>query len=439
MADACRSAISRPAISRRRFAGLAGGAAASAAFALSACAVTEAPKAHAVVIGGGFGGATAAKYLRVLDPGIEVTLVEPQRSFVTCPFSNYVLAGFKRMADITQDYAALAARHGVRVVHDTAAAIDPETRTVRLAGGDTLAYDRLVVSPGVDFRWNAIEGYDEKAAERMPHAWNAGPQTLLLRRQLEAMEDGGTVLLSVPSNPYRCPPGPYERASIVAYYLKRAKPRSKIVILDGKDQFAEQALFEDGWKSLYPGMIEWVGLSQDGRMTEAHPAEMTLISEFGETHKGAVVNVIPPQYAGRIAREAGLANGTGWCPVDPRSFESTLHKDIHVIGDSCLAGAMPKGAFAANTQAKVAAAAIVAAVNGRPAPAPTYLSSCYSLLAPDYAFSVIDVFHATPQGIVTVPGAGGASPRNASREVRAQEARYADGWYASITQEIWRS
>jgi len=423
-------------LSRRRFGGMALSAAAGIASGRGAVAQSQ---PRVIVIGGGYGGGTAAKYLRVADAGLAVTLVEPSQRFVSCPFSNHVLAGLRTIEDLTHDYATLADRHGVKVVRQAAVAIDPAARRVQLTDGTTLPYDRLIVSPGVDLKWSAIDGYSEAAAQRLPHAWKSGEQTLLLRRQIEAMPNGGVFVLVAPPTPYRCPPGPYERASLVAYYFQRAKPKSKILILDAKDQFSEQGLFEDGWAARYPGMIEWVPLSQDGRITEARPAEMTVISEFGEEHKGDVINIIPPQYAGQIARDAGLANQTGWCPVDPVTFESTIHKDVHVIGDACIAGAMPKGAFAANTQAKAAVFAIVSALRGRPPAIPTFLSSCYSLVAPDYGLSVIDVFRATPQGIVTVPGAGGGSRRNGDAAFRAQEARYADGWYASITTEIWHS
>jgi len=425
-------------LSRRDFTRL--GAAFAGTGLLAACSTAGSPaKARVVVVGGGFGGATAAKYTRLLDRGIAVTLVEPSRRFVTCPGSNAVLAGLKRIDDLTLDYRELGDRHGVEVVHDTVTGIDPAKRSVMLTNGTSLPYDRLIVAPGIDFRRSAIDGYNDSAEARMPHAWKAGDETLRLRRQLEAMDDGGLFIIVAPPTPYRCPPGPYERASLAAYYFKRAKPRSKILILDAKDQFPEQGLFEDGWKAQYGNMIEWVPLSQDGRVTEARPDEMTVVSEFGEPHKGAVINLIPPQQAGQVARDAGLANQTGWCPIDPMTCESTIHKDVYVIGDSALAGAMPKGAFAANTQAKVTALAIVNALAGRPVATPTYLSSCYSLVAPDYGFSVIDVFRATPQGIVSVPGAGGGSPRKADAGVRAQEARYAESWYQSITDEIWRS
>ena len=431
--------MTRTKLSRRAFTGSL-----LATTALSACAVqTGTAKAQVVVIGGGFGGATAAKFLRIEDPGIAVTMIEPKEAFTTCPFSNYVIAGFKRIDEITHSYAAITNVHGVRHLRDTATVIDPVAKTVRTAGGQTLRYDKLVVSPGIDIRWGALEGYTEAAAERLPHAWHGGPQTLLLRRQLEAMPDGGVVALSLPGNPFRCPPGPYERISVIAHYLKANKPRSKILALDAKDAFSKQALFQDGWNALYPGMIEWVPLGRDGRVTQVIPGEMTLVSEFGQRHRAAVINVVPPQFAGRIARDAGLAategGMAGWCPVDPFTFESTRHKDIHVIGDASIAGAMPKSGFAANSQGKFVAKAIAAAINGRPAFAPVYANTCYSLLSPDYGISVADIFRPTAQGIVAVQGAGGVSPRTPpdAAQHRLLEARYTYGWYSSATREIW--
>jgi sulfide dehydrogenase [flavocytochrome c] flavoprotein subunit len=432
--------MSRFKLSRRAF-----GGSILASAALAGCAAEPPAKARIVVIGGGFGGATAAKFLRLEDPGIAVTLIEPKDAFVTCPFSNYVLAGFKKMSDITHTYGALTARHGVSHVRDTAVAIDGTAKTVRTAGGRTIAYDKLVVSPGVDMRWGAIQGYDEAASALMPHAWQAGPQTVLLRQQLEAMPDGGVVVLSIPGNPFRCPPGPYERISMIAHYLKQAKPRSKILALDAKDAFSKQPLFQDGWAALYRGLVEWVPQGQDGKVVQVIAGERTLVSEFGQRHRAAVAIVIPPQMAGRIARDAGLAapDGAmaGWCPVSPFTFESTRVKDIHVIGDASIAGAMPKSGFAASSQAKFVARAIAATVNGRTPESPVFANTCYSLVAPDYGISVADIYRATPGGIVAVQGAGGVSPRapqNAA-QFRDQEAHYAEGWYASATTEIWGS
>jgi NADPH-dependent 2,4-dienoyl-CoA reductase/sulfur reductase-like enzyme len=281
-----------------------------------------------------------------------------------------------------------------------------------------------------------LSGYGEAAAEKMPHAWKAGPQTLLLRRQLEAMRDGGIVAIAVPANPYRCPPGPYERASLIAHYLKTNKPKSKLLILDAKDAFSKQKLFQNGWAALYPDLIEWVALSAGGKVTAADAAAMTLTTDFA-THKADVANVIPAQKAGWIAELAGVADRTGWCPIDPVSFASTLQPNIHVIGDAAIAGAMPKSAFAANAQAKVCAAAVaVLLAGGTPIPS-KLINTCYSLVAPDYGISVAGVYHPVDGRLVDVEGAGGVSPRDAPAEARAFEASLAAGWFRTITGEIF--
>jgi sulfide dehydrogenase [flavocytochrome c] flavoprotein subunit len=411
---------------------------------LASSAVLGAPRiargqaaARIVVVGGGFGGASAAGALKRLAPAINVTLVEPERQFVTCPYSNLVLGGVRDIGSITHSYAGLQ-RRGVEIVHDRAAAIDTAGRSVRLAGGLSLPYDELIVSPGIELKYAGIEGYSEAAAEKLPHAWKAGPQTLLLRRQLEAMRDGGTVIMAAPANPFRCPPGPYERASMIAHYLKAAKPRSKLLILDAKDNFSKQPLFLDAWAKLYPGTIEWVPLSKDGKVVKADPGAMTVTTEFGATHKGDVVNVIPPQSAGRIALDAGLAAESGWCPIDPRTMASTKAPHVHVIGDACSAAPMPKSGFAANQQAKVAAGAIVAKLDGKPAATPAWANTCYSHVGAAYAVSVVNVYRLKPDNTITeVEGSGGISPREASAEFRKSEAEYADGWYAAITGEMF--
>jgi sulfide dehydrogenase [flavocytochrome c] flavoprotein subunit len=307
---------------------------------------------------------------------------------------------------------------------------------VTLAGGTRLNYDRLVLAPGVDLRWDSVPGYTEAAAERMPHAWKAGEQTLLLRRQLEAMEDGGLVVITAPANPYRCPPGPYERASLIAYYLKAKKPKSKIMILDAKDAFSKQRLFQDGWKALYPGMIEWVPLSMGGKVTRVDPAAMSVETDFA-MHKAAVANVVPPQKAARIAELAGAADRTGWCPIDPVSFESTLQPNVHVIGDAAIAGAMPKSGFSANAQAKVCAAAIARLLSGGKPDDPRLINTCYSVLAPDYGITVAAVYRPADGQLVEVQGSAGTSPVDAPRSVREQEAKLADGWYRTITSEMF--
>lgn len=432
--------------SRRDFFRLTGfGAAATAAGAFGFSALARAqlgPKtggakgAHVVVIGGGFGGATCAKYLKLADPALSVTLIEPDKKFITCPFSNYVIAGFGTMQAITRDYDALRKKHGVQVVHDFATAIDPAKRTVRLKGGKSLAYDRLVVSPGIELKWGAIKGYDPVAAAAMPHAWKAGAQTLLLRKKLEAMRNGGTFIIVAPPNPFRCPPGPYERASVVAHYFKQHKPRSTIVILDAKDDFSKKGLFTDGWDKLYPGMIKWVPAAQGGTVKAVNTRNMVVETEF-DTYKGDVVNVIPPQSAGRIALDAGLADEKGWCPTDPMTFESKKHKGIYVIGDASIAGEMPKSGFSANSQGKIAASAIITDLRGQPPVEASYVNTCYSLLAPDYGISVAGVYRVTAEGIKSIPGSGGLSPREADANFRAEEAKYAQGWYASIAADTW--
>jgi sulfide dehydrogenase [flavocytochrome c] flavoprotein subunit len=387
-----------------------------------------------VVVGGGFGGATAARYLRRSDPGIDVVLVESNATFTACPFSNEVIAGQRDIAAQRFGYQGIAAA-GVRVVQAIATAIDSARRSVTF-GDNLLPYDRLILSPGIDIAWNALPGYDEAAAERMPHAWKAGEQTLLLRRQLEAMPDGGVVVISSPANPYRCPPGPYERASLIAYYLKTQKPRSKLILLDAKDSFSKQKLFQSAWKELYPGLLEWVSLSDGGKVTRVDPATNTFETDFG-SHKADVGNVIPPQRAGAIAAAAGVADRTGWCPIDPVTFESKLRPGIHVIGDAAIAGAMPKSAFAANAQAKVCADAVAQLLAGRPPVEPRLINTCYSLVAPGSAISVAGVYRPVNGQLTDIEGAGGVSPANAPAEQRAKEAEYADAWFKTITGETF--
>ena len=390
-----------------------------------------------VVIGGGFGGATCAKYLRRLSTDIEVTLVERDSKFMTCPFSNAVLGGLYDMDFITHDYKALRDDYGVKVVHDSALDIDPDAKKVRLAGGSSLQYDRLVVSPGIDLRWDAIEGYNEAASTTMPHAWKAGEQTTILRKQLEAMSNGDVVIIAPPRNPFRCPPGPYERASLIAHYLKNNKPRSKILIFDAKPKFSKQPLFEQGWQELYPGMIEWISESDGGAIDGVDVKAMTVKPTFGDPQHGDVINVIPPQKAGVIAEVAGLTDDSGWCPIDQRTFESRMQEHVHVIGDAAIANPMPKSGFAASSQGKVCATAIVASLSGQDMPEPSYVNTCYSLVGPDYGISVAAVYRLGDDGIAGVEGAGGVSPKDADAEFRLAESRYAVGWYQSITADIW--
>ncbi len=418
-------------IGRRRFLGLAVAAVATRPLHVSA----QSTAARVVVVGGGFAGASCARALRHTEPKLAVTLVEASSTFTACPFSNAVIAGLRELTAQQFTYERVAA-DGITLVRAAATAVDAAARTVTLADGKRLAYDRLVLAPGIDFRWGALTGYDEAAAAQMPHAWRAGEQTLLLRRQLEAMDDGGLVVISAPANPFRCPPGPYERASLIAHYLKTKKPRSKLLVLDAKDTFSKQRLFQAAWAELYPGLLEWVPLSKGGNVTSVEPATRTLVTDFGR-HQAKVANVIPPQKAGRIAEAAGVADRSGWCPIDPVTFESKLVPGIHVIGDAAIAGAMPKSAFAANSQAKTCAAAVAVLLRGAAPASPKLINTCYSLVAPDYGISVAGVYQPSNGQLADVPGAGGLSPADAPRAARAAEAVLAEAWFRTITAEVF--
>jgi NADPH-dependent 2,4-dienoyl-CoA reductase/sulfur reductase-like enzyme len=416
---------------RRTFLKLATATAAGLAPAVASAQGTG----RVVVIGGGFAGATAARTLKALEPRLTVTLVEPNRIFTACPFSNDVLAAVREISQQQFGYDGVV-RAGVTLAQTAATAVDAAAKTVTLADGNKLSYDRLVMAPGIDFRWDALPGYDEAAAEKMPHAWKAGAQTVLLRQQLQAMDDGGLVVISSPANPYRCPPGPYERASLIAYWLKIWKPKSKLLILDSKDAFSKQRLFQNGWTELYPGLVEWVSLSQGGKVTSVDPATLTFVTDFAR-HKAAVGNVIPPQKAGAIAALAGVADRTGWCPVEPVAFESTLQPGIHVLGDAAIMGGMPKSAFAANAQAKACAAAVVELLAGRKPVDPILINTCYSLVAPDYGISIAGVYRPDKGVLADVPGAGGISPLEVVGGFRGQEALYAQSWFKTITAETF--
>jgi sulfide dehydrogenase [flavocytochrome c] flavoprotein subunit len=366
-------------------------------------------KARVAVVGGGYGGATAAKYIRLLDPSIEVVLIEPNEAFVSCPISNMVLGGFRTMSDITVSYAGLA-RRGVKVVRDTATAIDMEKKQVRLARGEPVSFDRVVVAPGVDFMWEALPAMGSADAQgRVLHAWKAGPQTMQLRRQLEAMRDGGVYVLTVPLAPYRCPPGPYERVSQIAAYFKAAKPRSKIILLDeNPDVTSKGPLFKKAWADLYPGMIEYRGRS---KALDVDVRSMTIKGEFAD-QRGDVLNVLPPMKAGAIAAPYITANQR-WCEVDWLTFESKAVKGVHILGDSLqLAPLMPKSATMANGHGKVCAAAIVAMLNGQaPSGAPTLMNACYSMVSDKLAVHVTSVhkYDQKDRTFKPVPGAGGVS------------------------------
>jgi len=384
---------------------------------LAGCATPSSTpsKARVLVVGGGYGGATAAKYVRLLsDHKIDVVLVEPNEAFVSCPVSNLVLGGSKTLADITVPYATLSANHGVRIVKDTVASIDPAKKVATLASGPTIAYDKLVLSPGVDLMWDNVAGLRAaNASGRILQAWKAGPETVALRQQLEAMPDGGVYVITVPEAPYRCPPGPYERACQVASYFKAAKPRSKVLILDAnQDVTSKGPLFKKVWAEQYPGMVEFRG---QHKVSTVDAATNTIRFEVQEDVKGSVLNVLPPMRAGTIALQTGLANmNQRWCGVNYQTFESAVHKDIHVLGDSIqLAPGMPKSGHMANSHAKVAAAAIVAQLNGWEVnPAPMLTNTCYSFVDAKNVIHVASVHAYDPvdKTFKTVPGSGGVSP-----------------------------
>ena len=391
---------------------------------------------HVVVIGGGFGGATAAKYLRLMDPNLKVTLVEPRRSYFTCPFSNQVLGGMKTMEELTYSYKILQRKYGINVDHVAATRINAVSKTVLLQDGKSLTFDRVIVAPGIDMRFDQIENYKPEDTDLIPHAWKGRPATLRLLQQLESMPNGGMVLICPPALPYRCPPAPYERASLVAHYLSQHKPRSKILILDAKEQFPKQALFSAGWKSLYGRMIEWFNGSAGGLILRADAKNMTVETEFG-IEKGDVINLIPAQWAGRIARDSGLSDESGWCPVDQLTFESTLLPGIHVIGDAAIAGVMPKTGYSANNQAKVTAAAVIALLKEIEPTSYSISNTCYSFLAPDYGIKVTSEYQLSGRKLVKIKGSGGVSPLNVDLSVRYSEAVSAQRWYDSITQDMF--
>ena len=424
-------------ITRRSFIKLTGGVAAAGVVAGSAPAIAGAKK-KVVVIGGGYAGAIAAKYIRMADKSIEVTLIEQNRHYHSCPLSNWVVAGFRNIAQQRWDYSGVK-KHHISVVHDQVNAINPEKQTVSTVGGHKFRYDALVVAPGVDFK--PLEGYDEAAMHKMPHAWKAGPQTVTLAKQLKAMKNGDPFILVAPPNPFRCPPGPYERASLVAHYLKKNKPKSKVLILDAKAKFSKNGLFEGGWKQLYGyggsnSLIEWVSGPEGGKVVRVDAKSMTVYADnngFEEEHTSSCISVIPAQVAGKIAKIGGLTDASGGCPVHLKTFESKIHKKIYVIGDSSAASGLPKSGYAANSEGKVVADAIVAKLSGKPVPDPAYTNTCYSMLSPDYGISVAAVYKFDP----AKPGkvqkiTGGLSPGKAPDYIRKQEALYNESWYQSI-------
>ena len=417
-------------ISRRRF--FVGSGALAAALPLRRSFANTKPRV--VVVGGGFGGATAARFVKRFAPNASVTLIERSPAFTACPFSNLVVASLRDLAQQRFGYDGVAG-DGVDVVIDAVTEVDAEKNRVRTSRGSSFDYDRLILSPGIDLIWGGIDGYDESAAESMPHAWAAGEQTMNLRNRLRAMPDGGLVVIAAPANPFRCPPGPYERASLIAHYLKTNKPRSKLIILDSKDAFSKKPLFMAAWRRFYGDMISWQGAGDGGGVVAVDAGRGLLRTDFDE-YAPAVANVIPPQRAAAIARVAGATDRSGWCPIDPVTFESTILPDVHVIGDAAIANAMPKSAFAANAQGKICAAQVVRALAGEPPATPVLANTCYSLVTPEYGISVVGVYR-PGERFDPVEGAGGTSPIDASDDFRSTEARYASSWFSTITREVY--
>lgn len=390
--------------------------------------------ARVVIVGGGFGGVNCARALRKVRPNVTITLVETNPVYTAPPHSNAVLGGLTSIRSQQFGYDSVKAL-GIDVVLSPLTGVDHAKRTVTLADGQTLPFDRLVVSPGIAFQDDVLDGYDRAAMAKMPPAFTSGGEIEVLRRQLEALDDGKAVIITVPVNPARCPPAPYERASLIAHYLKTAKPRSKVIVLDAKDSFTMQKLFEAAWQELYPGLIEWVGLSDGGAPKAVDVATMTVMTDF-DKYTGGVVNIIPPQTAGKAAGLAGVADRTGWCPVDPLTFESKLQKNVHVIGDAAIAGAMPRSASAAQSQGAICAAAISVLLADRQPATPTLRSSCFSLVAPDYAISQRGTYRPDDSQYVEAEPVV-VSSTGASRAVRAEEAKEANNWFHRITSETF--
>ncbi len=368
-------------INRREFAAGAGLLAVTAVGLVRPALAQGAAKV--VIIGGGPGGATVANRIKSADPAIDITLIEPKEAFTTCFYSNLFIGGFRSFASITHTYDGLKKR-GIKVVSDAATGVDTAAKTVTLSKGQTVPYDRLVIAPGIDIKYGAIEGYSQEAAEIMPHAWQAGPQTVLLKEKLLAMSDGGTVVMSVPGNPYRCPPGPYERACMIAHFLKTRKPKSKLIIFDAKKTFSKQGVFEEAFAEYYKGIVELNLTNEidDYSVVKVDAGTGEVTTKSGRKERAAVANIIPAQKAGSIAEKAGCTEGD-WCPVNPENFTSAKVKDVYVVGDAAIAAEMPKSAFAASSHGNFVAADIVADLNQKPREGGKYRNTCWSMLAPD--------------------------------------------------------
>ncbi|WP_298819216.1 NAD(P)/FAD-dependent oxidoreductase [uncultured Roseibium sp.] len=415
-------------LNRRQFIGTTAAVAAT----LFAPIVKAQGKPRVVVVGGGAGGATAARYLAKDSKGaIDVTLIEPTRKYYTCFFSNLYLGGFKEIEDIGHTYGGLAAG-GVNVVHDWAVGVDRDAKTVSLAGGGTVPYDKLILSPGIDFVEGAVEGWGLSAQNAMPHAYKAGSQSELLKAQLMAMPAGGTFAMVAPPNPFRCPPGPYERISMVAHFLKQNNPTAKIIVADPKPKFSKMALFQEGWANHYEGMVDWIGEDFGGGNVSVDPDAMTVTID-GEETKVDVCNVIPAMKAGRIAELAGVTDGK-WAPVNAADMSTKADADIYVLGDASSQGDMPKSGFSANSQAKVCANAVRGALTGSKVFPAKFSNTCWSLIAPNDGVKVGATYEATPEKIAKVDGF--ISQTGESADLRKATYEESEGWYTGITTDM---
>ena len=393
-------------------------------------------KKRVVIVGGGFGGATAAKYLKKFSSNTEVILIEQNKDYYTCPFSNTVIAGINKIEYIKHNYKTLEKKYKIIVIHEKVKKVDGTINSVILENGKIIPYTKAIVAPGIDFKYE--NGYVEGSELFAPHAYKAGAQTSLLREQLENMKDGGTFVMVAPKDPFRCPPGPYERVSLVAHYLKTNKPNSKIIILDQKNKFSKQALFQEGWENLYANMIEWRSTEFGGKVISVDPKNKIVKTEDEEIIAD-VLNYIPDQKAGKLAFDSGLTQGD-WCPINTKTFESKLVKDIYVIGDAAVAAPMPKSGFSANSQGKIVALQISRSLKDMPNVNPPKLANtCYSLVSPTYAISIAAVYEAQEDKIVDLKdlGAGGLSPANAEASFRAQETQYAVAWYKNQMGDVF--
>jgi len=419
-------------VTRRQFSGLLGASAAACTLGMPSLAFASTRKV--VVIGGGAGGATAARYLAKDSKGaLDVTLIEPSRRYYTCFFSNLYLGGFRDYESIGHSYGALASRHGINVIHDWAIGVDASAKTVSLGSGNKVSYDRLVIAPGIDFKFDSVPGYSVDAQGRMPHAYRSGTQAQLLKSQIVNMKQGGTFIMIAPPNPYRCPPGPYERISMIAHQFKKRNPQAKIIIIDRKLKFSKQSLFMEGWEKHYPGMVEWSSTGLIGEIKNVNPETMEIETE-DESFKADVACVIPAQKAGSVAMMAGVTKGD-WVPIDPASMQSKADPNIYVLGDASIASAMPKSAFSANSQAKVAAKAIRAELTDYSASPAEYSNTCWSLISPNNSVKVGATYKAGKENIEAVTKfISQTKEESATRKVNYEDSVE---WYSDFTADMF--